>query len=70
MRVTSIRPLRSSGSRTVAALAILVVTGYGLYYVAGEGDRPLWSLVHWIAGFVTALLFVAHVLTGRRSVRP
>ena len=57
------------GWALIATLSFLTLTGYGLYYVAGESDRPLWSLLHWSVGFAVAVLFVAHVLVGRRSVR-
>jgi len=57
-----------TGWAMIATLSGLTLTGYGLYYVAGESDRPLWSLLHWSVGFVVAVLFVAHVLVGRRSV--
>ena len=58
-----------TGWAMIATLSFLTLTGYGLYYVAGESDRPLWSLLHWSVGFVVAVLFVAHILVGRRSVR-
>jgi hypothetical protein len=58
-----------TGWAMIATLAFLTLTGYGLYYVAGEGDRPVWSLLHWSVGFAVAILLVVHVLVGRRSVR-
>lgn len=57
-----------TGWAMIATLSMLTLTGYGLYYVAGESDRPVWSLLHWSVGFVAAALFVVHVLVGRRSV--
>lgn len=57
-----------TGWAMIATLLFLVVTGYGLYYLAGEADRPLWSLLHWAVGLGAALLFVLHVVIGRRSV--
>ena len=57
-----------TGWAMIVTLSFLTLTGYGLYYVAGESDRPLWSLLHWSVGFLVALLFVLHVLVGRRSV--
>jgi hypothetical protein len=58
-----------TGWALVAVLACLALTGYGLYYVASEGDRPVWSLVHWAVGLAAAVLSVLHVAVGRRSVR-
>lgn len=57
-----------AGWALVATLLFLLVTGYGLYYVAGEADRPLWSVLHWAAGLAVALLFVLHIVVGRKSV--
>ncbi|GAB3461864.1 hypothetical protein GCM10027321_22890 [Massilia terrae] len=56
------------GWSLVAILLFLLVTGYGLYYLAGEADRPLWSVLHWAAGLAVALLFVLHIVVGRKSV--
>jgi hypothetical protein len=53
----------------IGTLLLLVLTGYGLYYVAGEADRPLWSALHWVVGLGTAVLLVLHIVVGRRSVR-
>lgn len=57
-----------TGWAMIATLLFLTVTGYGLYYLAGETDRPLWSLLHWAVGLGVALLFVVHIVIGRRSV--
>lgn len=56
------------GWAVVAVLLFLVLTGYALYYVAGDADRPAWSLLHWAAGLLAAFLFVVHIITGRKSV--
>jgi hypothetical protein len=58
-----------TGWTMVATLSFLVLTGYGLYYVAGDGDRQVWSLLHWAMGLAVALLFMVHIVAGRRSVR-
>jgi hypothetical protein len=58
-----------TGWAMIATLSFLTLTGYGLYYVASDSDRPLWSLLHWSVGLMAAILFVAHVLVGRRSTR-
>jgi hypothetical protein len=58
---------RVSGWSMIGLLGVLAVSGYGLYYVAEETSRPLWSLMHWVVGGVLAPLLVAHVLIGRRS---
>lgn len=55
-----------SGMAMIATLLALTVTGFGLYYIAGEADRPVWSLTHWIVGLALGLLSVLHILLGRR----
>lgn len=57
-----------TGWAMIGTLLFLTVTGYGLYYLAGETDRPVWSLLHWAVGLGVALLFVLHVVVGRKSV--
>ena len=61
-----------SGWSMIVTIAVLVVTGFGLYYLAGEGSMPAWSLVHWIVGLGWVALGVVHVRLGRSSrlVRP
>jgi hypothetical protein len=58
-----------TGWAMIGTLLLLVFTGYGLYYVAGESDRPVWSALHWIVGLGTGVLLVLHIVIGRRSVR-
>lgn len=59
-----------TGCLAIAVMALLIVSGYGLYYIAGEADRPLWSVVHWLPGLAFALLFIAHIWRGRASRLP
>ena len=58
-----------AGWSMIGLLAWLTLTGYGLYYLAGEESRPLWSGAHWIAGVALPLLVWVHVRTGRRTPR-
>ena len=58
----------ATGWAMIGVLAFLVLTGYGLYYLAGEADRPVWSVLHWAVGLAAAVLSVLHVVVGRRSV--
>ena len=48
---------------------LLTVTGYGLYYVAGESVRAWISIVHWAVGLAVPLLLAAHVYTLRATLR-
>lgn len=55
------------GWTVLAAFVVLVVTGYGLYYLTDETDRPVWSALHWIVGLAAAVVFPAHILNGRND---
>lgn len=55
---------RLTGFTQLGLLAILAVTGFGLYYVAGEDSRPAWSVIHWAAGLILPAVFLIH----RRAV--
>jgi hypothetical protein len=57
---------RLSGGGMLAGAALLIVSGYGLYYLGGESARQVTSVVHWAAGLVLPVLLVAHVRAGRR----
>jgi len=54
-----------TGASQLGLLAVLAVSGFGLYYLADELTRPAWSVVHWIAGLLLALLLLVH-----RRTRP
>lgn len=58
---------RLSGWSMVGLLSALTLSGYGLYYLASEPTRPLWSFMHWIPGCALIALLVSHVFVGRRS---
>ena len=58
-----------SGWTMIALSGSLILSGYGLYYLAGESARPIWSYLHWITGITFAAGIVLHIFFGRRSVR-
>ena len=60
---------RASGASLAVAWLLLLLTGYGLYYVPDEDWRAPLSLVHQLAGFGLPLGLGLHVLTVRRSRR-
>lgn len=62
------RNLRS-GWVVIGFVALLTFSGYGLYYLAGESARPVWSNLHWIIGLAFVAGFVLHIMLGRRAVR-
>lgn len=57
----------AAGWSVIAAMLLLIVSGYVLYYLAGESDRPVWSFLHWILGLFGVAAFVVHIVTGRRQ---
>jgi len=63
------RANRRSGVLMLLVVGILVLTGYGLYYVGDESSRPWISAVHWIVGLGAAGVLVAHWLLGTRRRR-
>lgn len=56
-----------TGLAMIAAMLALIVSGFGLYYLTDEGSRPGWSVLHWVVGLGGAVLFIAHVMLGRRA---
>jgi predicted Na+-dependent transporter len=59
-----------TGWSLIAVLMLLVGSGFGLYYLAGESDRALWSTLHWVPGLALLLVFLLHLVCGRRSRQP
>lgn len=57
----------ATGWGMIVTMLFLIATGFGLYYLAGESDRPVWSALHWVVGLATGALFVLHIVLGRRS---
>lgn len=58
---------RVSGIVMLSVVLLLTLTGYGLYYAAGESLRGWLSTVHWAVGLCAAGLLAAHALLGRHS---
>lgn len=58
-----------SGLVMLALMTLLVLTGYGLYYLGDEQIRTWISAVHWLAGLVAAMSIVLHVHLGKRLQR-
>jgi predicted permease len=58
---------RVGGAALVLLFAVLVVTGYALYYLVSEESRPAVSLLHWALGLALAPLVVVHIFLGRRT---
>jgi hypothetical protein len=54
-----------TGWSLIVALLALIVTGYGLYYLAGEADRVVWSTLHWVLGLALPVVLILHIALGR-----
>lgn len=60
------RRSRWTGGGTLAGALLLVVSGYGLYYLGGETAREVASVLHQAVGWVLPALLVWHVRASRR----
>ena len=65
------RRRRPSGAAVVATVGWLALSGYLMYYLAGEQPRFVAGTLHWTVGLAAPLLFVYHGLRARavRRVR-
>lgn len=62
---------RWSGGSLVGLIAVLIITGWGLYYFPGREVREWTSIVHWSVGLASLVVFMVHWLSKslpRRSV--
>ncbi|WP_211464894.1 hypothetical protein [Collimonas silvisoli] len=62
-----LRKNHRSGLFMLALVAVLLLTGYGLYYAGDEQSRPWISLIHWIAGTAAAAGLWLHIWLGKRK---
>lgn len=62
---------RNRGSGTMMGLIIvmLVLSGWGLYYLSDEQWRNVISLLHWVIGVASGLWLPFHVWRGRRGIK-
>lgn len=58
----------ASGWAIIGVQAILTISGYGLYYLASEQSRPIWSVLHWGVGLAFPIVMIVHVALGRKAV--
>jgi hypothetical protein len=66
-RAWQLRRNRSSGVSFCSLNAVLILTGYALYYFGGEDSRAVISMTHWIVGLAFPLIVAWHVWAGYRS---
>jgi cation transport ATPase len=68
-RAWNARRHRTTGGIVIGVVALLVVTGYLLYYAGGEQLRPSLSLIHWLVGLVGLPAMIVHVILGKRAAK-
>jgi len=57
---------RATGSSFIALNGLLILSGYALYYFAGENSRAWISAAHWVIGLAFPFFLVWHIWQGRR----
>jgi cation transport ATPase len=58
---------RRSGVTMLSIVAVLAVSGYGLYYAADDRIRAWISAAHWVIGLAASAALVLHIILGRRT---
>jgi hypothetical protein len=59
------RQQRSSGVSLLVICGVLIVTGWGLYYLVDAGIRHWVSLIHWVVGLLFPAIVALHVILGK-----
>ena len=67
LRAWKSRRNRISGSFFLAAIGVMIISGYGLLYFSGERLRVVTQWTHVIVGVCEPFLFVMHLILGRRT---
>jgi hypothetical protein len=62
----ALRRNRLSGAATVALLALLIATGYAMYYLVDDQTHMPVAALHWAAGLVLAPMLITHIAVGRK----
>jgi len=61
---------RPQGVVFIAFIALLIGTGYALYYAGGESLRSGASSAHTAIGLALPAMLLWHIVSGRRTRRP
>lgn len=69
-RAWRMRRNHRSGLLMLACTALLILTGYGLYYGGDEEARAWISVLHWGVGLAVAGVLTAHVVLGKSRTAP
>jgi hypothetical protein len=59
---------RNIGILLTALVAVLILTGYLLYYAGGDVLRSWSSILHWGLGLATPLIFIWHYLGHKPKI--
>ena len=59
---------RFTGVLFMGYCALLILTGYGLYYAGGETLRAIMKSAHLWPGLLSPLMLAGHLWAGRRAV--
>jgi hypothetical protein len=68
-RAWSARKNRITGTVMATFNAVLIITAFGLYYSGSDVVRPWISRLHYGLGLALPVLFLVHVVSGRRATR-
>ena len=58
---------RANGSIFVTVFALLIITGYGLYYAGGEKLRTWTSWIHLAVGLALPIFLLFHIFLGKKT---
>lgn len=68
-RAWQARKNRKNGAFFLAAIGLLILSGYALYYLGDENWRARVSNFHVWLGVAAPALLILHIWLGRRSIR-
>jgi hypothetical protein len=58
---------RYSGVSLIGICSLLIITGWGLYYVGNASARSAASKCHWVLGLLFPVIIFIHIQLGRRQ---
>lgn len=61
---------RFNGIFFISLVSLLILTGYGLYYIGNERFRSWTSWTHLLVGLAFPVLLILHIWRGRVSRKP
>lgn len=61
------KPIASLDIILMCIPALLMITGYLLYYIAGEYSREIVGLIHLGLGLILPFMLIAHIISHRKQ---